>query len=124
MAITWNAQPLDTGDFSAWCEQRDYAPNRDNWEFFTSFVFRLAALRCAPVGTVTPDVAKEFMVRDAMFCAVDEYLSPIPHEFVRRMIGLETNIFPRQSDEQFAIYIGERIRENAIASFQHDWNNF
>lgn len=124
MAITWNAKPLDTGDFAAWCEQRDYMPNRDNWELFTAFVFRLAALRCSPNGTVTAEVAKEFMVRDAMFCQVDPYLSPVPYEFVRRMIGLETNIFPRQSDEQFAIYIGERMRENAINSFNDGWDNF
>lgn len=125
MAITYDASKLDTGNFAEWCERSDYDSTPwNNGQLFESFIFRMAAFRPMTNGTFDIESCKIAILRNRLYenATIDGPI--IPDEFIRRMIGLETNIFPRKSDDDFDMFIGRLIRENTLRYMPTGWDNF
>lgn len=110
MAITYDLNGLDISNLPEFWDRKEFSETHTNWTLFENFVFRMLVLRASDNGDITTDNVKTFILRNAVW-ERDETSLTIPVSFIRRMIGLSTNIFPAHSDEEFDAMIGRIIRE-------------
>lgn len=110
MAITYDLNGLDISNLPEFWDRKEFSETHTNWTLFENFVFRMLVLRASDNGDITTDNVKTFILRNAVW-ERDETSLTIPVSFIRRMIGLRTNIFPAHSDEEFDAMIGRIIRE-------------
>lgn len=127
MAITYDLRNLDIDNIPEFWERKEFG-EYDNWTYFQSFIFRLVVLRPTKTGEITIDAAKLAIERNHIW---EVALSnsrmagiTIPDSFIRRMIGLDTNIFPMHSDEEFNASVGRELRTSAMIDFDRERINF
>lgn len=128
MAITYDLRKLDIDNLTEFWERKEFSDDYDNWTLFQSFVFRLVILRPSKTGEITIDAAKLAIERNHIWevAVSHSHLAGIniPDMFIRRMIGLDTNIFPMHSDEQFNESVGRELRTSAMVDFNRERINF
>jgi hypothetical protein len=110
MAINFNLSKLDIENLPEWWDAYEFG-DYTNYDYFEAFVWRLMVLKPTRNGNIGPDEAKRAIVRNAIYEKVCGGIK-IPAEFIRRMIGLETNIFPLHNDAQFKATIWRIIMDD------------
>lgn len=115
MAIHWDLTQLDITDLKEWWDRVEHEGSKHtNATLFESFVFRMMVLKPTSSGAITPESARVAAVRNEMYeRALDQHGIHIPTSFIRRMIGLKTNIFPKDTDLQFNKWLAGELQKQA-----------
>lgn len=126
MAISYDMRGLDITDIREWSERNDYSDTRTNWDLFVSFVHILAVVRPMTDGEFTIKACKLAIPRIHAFedATMQRETRRIPVMFIRRMIGLSTNIFPMADEEKFKTILGEILFTNSRYTLPNDWDKF
>lgn len=125
MALTYDIRGLDITDIKEFWDSTEFDDEGlyTNWEYFQVFVFRMMILRSIDCD-LTVDNVKETIIRNRMYERVCDPGLELPIMFIRRMIGLSTNIFPSTSREEFGAALERIVRENTIRYMATGWDNF
>lgn len=125
MSLDYDLRKLDIPNLIEFWESTEYDEKGlyTNWEYFTVFVHRLMVLRSVDCD-LTVDNVKETIIRNRMYESICEPGFVLPIMFIRRMIGLSTNVFPSHNREQFGATLERIVRENTMRYMPTDWDNF
>lgn len=126
MSLNYDMRELDIDIITEWWDRKEFGAYYSNQTLFESFMMRLMVMRPSNDGTIRADEAKTLILRNAIW---EKHVGGIhiPHMFIRRMIGLKTNVFPAYSSDDYAKAIGRIIEEDAIKQLNDEfngWDNF
>lgn len=125
MSLTYDLRGLDILNLPEWFAAHDYSDKHDNYTLFETLVFRMMVIRPSKDGTIRAAEAKTLIIRNRVWEAAEGGTGVlIPDEFIRRMIGLSTNVFPAYSDKEFDQQMGRIAREAIQMDMPKGWDNF
>lgn len=123
MALSYDMTKLDIASIPEWFETVEYGTDGySNYALFEALVFRLMSIRSLKNGEITIANVREVIERSATMETVFG-LPHIPADFIRRMIGLKTNVFPRITTKAFMTDVMESVMRDARVrvSRENEW---